>query len=155
MAIDLVEITDRNRDELLALRLGPGQDRFIGPVADCLEEAVEYADANPWFRGVYDGEQPVGFVMVSWNVEPDPPEIIGPWFLWKLIIDHGRQGEGYGTAVVRRVAELVRAEGATELLTSYTEGPGEPGPFYRKLGFVPTGDRDVNDEVILSLDLTR
>jgi hypothetical protein len=29
----------------------------------------------------------VGFVMVSWNVEPQPPEIIGPWFLWKLLID--------------------------------------------------------------------
>jgi GNAT superfamily N-acetyltransferase len=66
--------------------------------------------------------------MVSWNVEPQPPEIIGPWFLWKLLIDERHQGRGYGFEVVRQVAELMRADGATELLTSYVpEGGGPAG----------------------------
>ena len=65
---------------------------------------------------------PVGFVMVSWNCEPQPPEIIGPWFLWKLLIDERFQGRGYGAAVVRQVAGLVRAEGTVELLTSLYRG---------------------------------
>ena len=155
MAVELREITDRNRDEVLALRLAPGQDRFIGTVAECLEEASVYTNANPWYRSVYHNEVAVGFVMMSWNVEPDPPEIIGPWFLWKLFIDERHQREGYGSEAVRQVAALIRAAGADELLTSYVEGPGEPGPFYRRLGFEPTGDRDINDEVILALDLTR
>jgi diamine N-acetyltransferase len=38
-------------------------------------------------------------------------------------------------------------------LTSYTEGDGEPGPFYRRLGFAPTGERDIEGEVILALAL--
>lgn len=57
--------------------------------------------------------------MVSWAAEPQPPEIIGPWFSWKLPITERHQGRGYGSAVVGQVAELVRTEGATELLTSY------------------------------------
>ena len=64
------------------------------------------------------------------------------------------QGSGYGSDTVRQVAALVKAEGAKELLTSYVEGEGELGPFYHGLGFVPTGVRDDNDEVILALDLS-
>ena len=49
-------------------------------------------------------------MIVSWNAEPDPPEIIEPWFLWKLLIDERYQRRGYGAEVVRQIAELVRAE---------------------------------------------
>jgi hypothetical protein len=52
VGIDLREISDQNRDEVLALRLAPGQDRFVGSVAGCLEEASEYPHANPWYRAV-------------------------------------------------------------------------------------------------------
>ena len=40
------------------------------------------------------------------------------------------------------------------LLLSYRPGPGCPEPFYRKLGFVPTGRMD-GDEVVLALPLAR
>jgi len=92
-------------------------------------------------------------VILSWNVHPQPPGIIGPWFLWKLLIDESAQGRGYRSMAVRQVADLVRREGAAELLTSYTEGGGEPWPFYQRLGFAPTGDRDADGEVILRLRL--
>ena len=91
--------------------------------------------------------------MVSWDVEPQPPEIIGPWFLWKLLVDGRYQGRGYGAEVVRQVAGLVRAEGATELLTSYVPEDGGPAGFYERLGFVPTGQLDMNGEVIVALCL--
>jgi diamine N-acetyltransferase len=84
-------------------------------------------------------------------VEPEPPEIIGPWFLWKLLTDQRHQVRGYG--VVRQVAELVRAAGATELLTSYVPGDGSPSGFCERLGFVPAGDLDVNGEVIVRVAL--
>jgi GNAT superfamily N-acetyltransferase len=103
--------------------------------------------AGCWHRG--------GWGLAGWNVEPNQPEIIGPWFLWKLIVDQQHQHNGYRAAIVRLVADLVRAEGANELLTSYTEGPGDPGPFYRRLGFVPTGDGGINGEAILALGLHR
>jgi len=147
------EVNAENLEDLLAITLLPEQERFVGSIAEALEEAHATPEGKPWFRAVYDGEQPIGFVMLSWDVAPDPPDIIGPWFLWKLIVDRHRQGRGYGRAIVNRAAETVRAEGATELLTSYALGPGNPGPFYERVGFVPTGELDNEGEVIVSLRL--
>jgi len=153
VAVTLGEITDRNREAVLALRVAPGQERFVGSVRSALAEAARYPHAKPWYRMVCAGGEPVGFVMVSWDVEPEPPEIIGPWFLWKLLIDERHQSRGYGSEVVRQVAELVRAEGATELLTSYVPEDSGPAAFYQRLGFVPTGQLDMNGEVIVRLVL--
>jgi len=86
-------------------------------------------------------------------VPPQPPEIIGPWFLWKLLIDERYQARGYGAAVVRQIAELVRAEGAWELLTSYVPEDHGPAGFYQRLGFVPTGEFDDHGEAIVRLGL--
>jgi diamine N-acetyltransferase len=153
--VTLREITDWNRDTVIALRVAPAQSRFVGSVAGALEDAEEYPEAKAWYRAIYDGEEPVGFVMLSWDVTPVPGKIIGPWFLWKLLIDERHQRHGYGRAALLQVAEIVRNAGAVELLTSYTTGEGEPWPFYERLGFVPTGERDDAGEVILSLDLAR
>ena len=78
---------------------------------------------------------------------------IGPWFLWKLIVDRGHQRLGYGAEVVHQVAAIVRAEGATELLTSYVPGGDGPGGFYERLGFAPTGEVDGQGEIIVRLPL--
>ena len=153
MLVTLREMTDANTEAVLALRLEAEQERFVGSVQDALDDAASYPQANPWYRAVYAGDVPVGFVMVSWNVTPQPPEIIGPWFLWKLIIDPQHQGRGYGAQAVRQVAALVTREGATELLTSYVTGEGGPAGFYARLGFVPTGDLDAAGEVIVALAL--
>ena len=91
--------------------------------------------------------------MLSWDATPIPGEIIGPWFLWKLLIDERHQRQGYGRATLQRIIEIVREQGGTELFTSYSTGEGEPWPFYERLGFVPTGERDEDGEIILRLDL--
>jgi diamine N-acetyltransferase len=153
VAVTLSEITDLNRHAVLALHVAPDQEQFVGSVEGALADATEYPHARPWYRAVFADGQPVGFVMLSWDVEPQPPEIIGPWFLWKLLIDERYQGRGYGREVVRQVADLVRAQGATELLTSYVPQAGGPAGFYERLGFVPTGDRDGNGEIIVRLVL--
>jgi GNAT superfamily N-acetyltransferase len=149
VTITLQEITEDNAQSVLALRLAPGQERFVSSVADSLAEADENPQGNPWFRAVHADGVPVGFVMLSWDVEPRPPEIHGPWFLWKLLIDHRHQGKGYGREVVRQIVELVRGQGATELLTSHVPGEGGPAGFYAQLGFVPTGELDPEGEIIL------
>jgi len=155
MTVTLRALTDENSADVLALRVAPEQLRFVGSVADALADAAEFPEASPWYRAIYDDEEPVGFVMLSWDVTPVPGKIIGPWFLWKLLIDERHQRRGYGRAALSRVVEMVRDAGATELLTSYTTGEGEPWPFYERFGFVPTGERDDAGEIILSLDLSR
>jgi len=154
LAISLREITDANRDEVLELRVASSQTRFVGTIASALADGDEYPDAKPWYRAVYVNDVPVGFVMLSWDVVPKPPHIIGPWFLWKLLIDERHQRRGYGRKIVELVAETVRDNGATELLTSCVQADDGPESFYRRLGFTPTGDFDVNGEIILALDLT-
>jgi GNAT superfamily N-acetyltransferase len=153
VTISLREITDANIGTVEALRTTPGQERFVSSVVSSLQEASAVPQANPWFRAVYADEQPVGFVMLAWNVDPQPPGIIGPWFLWKLLIDHHHQRLGYGAQVVRQIVTLIRDQGAAELLTSYALGEGGPAGFYQALGFVPTGAVDEDGEVLATLPL--
>ena len=147
-------ITDENRDEIVALRVAPSQTRFVGTVAGALADAEEIPEGNAWYRAVYADDRPVGFVMLSWDVAPQPPRIIGPWFLWKLLVDERHQGRGYGREIVELVAQIVRENGATELLTSCFEDADGPYAFYRHLGFTPTGEFDADGETILSLKLS-
>ncbi|MGH3484794.1 MAG: hypothetical protein ACRDPQ_16365, partial [Nocardioidaceae bacterium] len=85
MMVTLREIDDDNREAVVGLQLAPGQERFVSSVAESLAIAVDKPHGNPWYRAVFAGDEPVGFVMVSWNVEPQPPELIARWFLWKLL----------------------------------------------------------------------
>jgi diamine N-acetyltransferase len=151
--VSLREITDRNREAVVGLRVAASQDAYVSSVADSLEEARDSPEGNPWCRAIYADGQPVGFVMLSWNVTPDPPRIIGPWFLWKLLIDERHQGRGYGREAVKLVADIAREHGACELLTSCVVGESGPEPFYKQIGFVPTGEQDEKGEIVLALRL--
>jgi diamine N-acetyltransferase len=74
MVVTLRELTDDNRAAVLELRVAPQQERFVGgSVQDALDDAWEYRHAKPWYRVIYADDEPVGFVMVSWDVEPQPP----------------------------------------------------------------------------------
>jgi diamine N-acetyltransferase len=149
--ITLREITDENRAAVTALSAGAAEGRFVASVAKSFVDAAETPEANPWYRAIYAGDEPVGFVMLSWNVTP-APGILGPWFLWRLLIDERYQRRGYGRATLKEIVRIIRAEGGTELLTSYAQGEGEPWPFYEKLGFRPTGEIE-EDEIVLRLPL--
>lgn len=155
MDIELREVTPDVLQDLRAhVVLPPEQAEWVGgTVDDSLQEAAELPEGNPWPRGVYRDGVPVGFVMLSWDVEPNPPELLGPWFLWKLMIAPTAQGSGVGREVVRHVASLVKQQGATELLTSVSQGEGTPYGFYLGLGFVPTGVNAAWGEEILVLTL--
>lgn len=105
VVVTLREVTSENQHAVLALRVAPAQERFVGTVARALIDAAEIPEGKPWYRAIYAGDEPVGFLMLSWNVAPDPPRIIGPWFLWKLLIDERHQGRGYGRDPVKLVAD--------------------------------------------------
>ncbi|GAB3940170.1 GNAT family N-acetyltransferase [Kribbella albertanoniae] len=151
--VHLREITDHNHDAVCALRVRQGQDLFVALVARSLDDAASTPDANPWYRAVYSADDPVGFVMLSWNVPPGRPGIMGPYFLWRLLIDEQHQRRGLGREVLTQIVALIRADGATELLTSYQPGDGEPWPFYQRFGFQPTGEID-DGEIVLRLALS-
>jgi diamine N-acetyltransferase len=149
--VHLREITDDNRDAVRALRIRRDQKQFVASVSKSLKQAAATPGANPWYRAVYIGDEPVGFVMLAWNPPAGPFK--GRHFLWRLLIDKRYQRRGIGREVLTQIAELVRADGAAELLTSYEPGEGEPSPFYRQFGFRPTGEID-DGEIVLRLTLS-
>jgi diamine N-acetyltransferase len=57
-----------------------------------------------------------------------------------------------GRAALTILADRLRAEGHRTLMTSWVDAPGGPAPFYRRLGFVPTGEID-DGEVVARLAL--
>jgi diamine N-acetyltransferase len=151
--VTLREITPANRAEIEALTVTPAQETFVAGVADSLVEAAETPDAMPWYRAVYADATPVGFVMISDNIPMGRPEYVGPYFLWRLLIDARYQGRGYGRATLDLIVAYVRTRpGAERLYTSHVPGDGGPLGFYLKYGFVLTGD--VHDgEPVLELPL--
>ncbi|MFF3653935.1 GNAT family N-acetyltransferase [Streptomyces olivochromogenes] len=146
--VHLREITDANRDAVRALRVRRDQKQFVASVSKSLKEAAKKPETNPWYRAVYRGDEPVGFVMLSWK--PPTGLFKGRHFIWRFLVDKRYQRRGIGEEALTQIADLVRADGATELLTSYEPGDGEPWPFYRKFGFEPTGEMD-DGEIVLRL----
>ena len=45
----------------------------MSTVEQSLREAAATPEGRPWYRAVYVGEEPVGFVMLSWDLDPAPP----------------------------------------------------------------------------------
>jgi GNAT superfamily N-acetyltransferase len=150
--ISLRPITEANLAEVIALELAPGQDRFVSTVADSMQEAIETPAGRAIQWAVHAGETPVGFVMVSDDVDDLPGYI--PHYLWKLLIDHRHQRRGYGTATLDLVAAYFRDRPGVEVLsTSAGQGPGSPIPFYERYGFRQAGEFVFDNEVLLQLAL--
>ncbi|WP_202036457.1 GNAT family N-acetyltransferase [Streptomyces mexicanus] len=148
--VHLREVTDGNRDAVRALRVRRDQRQFVASVSLSLKQAAKKPETRPWYRAVYEGEEPVGFVMLMWRPPAGPFQ--GRHFLWRFLIDKRYQRRGIGRAALTQLAALVRADGGTELLTSYEPGDGEPWPFYRKFGFEATGET-YDGEIVLRLAL--
>jgi diamine N-acetyltransferase len=150
-------VTDADRAAALALQRGPGQERFVASVEKSFRDAVEDARAMPRMWAAYDGDTAVGFVMISDGIPAETlaadPELIGPYYLWRLLIDQPVQRHGYGSACLDAVVTYLRTRpGADTLWTSCGQGEGSPQPFYERYGFVPS-DRFVEGERVMRLDL--
>jgi diamine N-acetyltransferase len=153
--VSLREITDANRAAVVRLAVTAEQSHYVDGVAESLEQAAETPGACPWYRAVYLGEEAVGFVMISDNVPVGRSEYLGPYFLWRLLIDTPRQGQGLGTAAVDLVADYVRTRpDAERLMLSVVPGPGSPVGFYLSYGFTATGEV-FDDEDVFELRLDR
>lgn len=154
-------VTDADRAAVLALRAGEIGDRFVGSVEQSFQDAIDDAEAEPRMWAATDAAtgEVVGFVMLSDGISLEllaaDPTLVGPYYLWRLLIDEGRQGQGYGTAAIDAIVEYLRTRpGADILWVSCGLGDGSPKPFYERYGFVDTGEL-FGGESLLRLDLPR
>ena len=156
--VTLREITAETRPVITDLGVSPAQQAYVAANAVSIAEA----EGNPgaWYRAVYAGAQPVGFVMLF---DPAAPGAIlkGPiertdMGLWRLMIDRRFQGRGFGRQTLNLIVDHVQARGGfRRLLTGHVPGPDGPEGFYLSAGFSKTG-RLRNDgkeiEIVLALE---
>ncbi len=136
--VELRQITPETLRPILDLRVSDAQRNFVAANAYSISEAYFYREA--WFRGIYAGGEPAGFLMLWDEHLADEPKTPGLYYLWRLMVDARFQGRGIGRAAMGLLVEHVRLRPhADYLLLSHGKGSGNPGPFYQKFGFAYTG----------------
>ena len=109
MLVSLREITGETVRQITRLSVSPEQQRFVASNAISLAEAL--FSPNAWYRAIYAGESPAGFVMLydeSLRTTPPPnPQAA----LWRFMVDTTFQGQGVGTAALEQVIAHVRSKG--------------------------------------------
>ncbi|WP_030245542.1 GNAT family N-acetyltransferase [Streptomyces sp. NRRL S-350] len=151
--LSLAAITPENLDAALALRVRPDQEGLVAPVVKSLAEAYAHGEAA-WPRLILDGERPVGFVMAffDFRFHPGQPDDRPRSGLWRLLVDAGCQGGGYGRFAVEQVCAEIRRRGGTRATVTHVPGPDGPAGFYARLGFRPTGELS-GDQAVAELEL--
>ncbi len=151
--ISLRLVTADNLGEVIRLSdtLDESQRKMVAPNAISIAQA-HFSD-RAWFRAVYAGETPVGFMMVydgsgEEKSQPGMPD----HFLWRFMIAAPYQKMDFGRRALELLFRQLLERGATHLEVSCHPGNEGPENFYRKLGFFPSG-RMYDDELGLIIDL--
>ena len=140
--VTLREITEDTLRPFLKMEVSEVQKDYVAPNAVSIAQA--HFSKHAWFRGIYAGDEPVGFVML--HIDEDEAE----YFVWRYMIAEGKQGHGYGYRAMEKVIEFVRTHpNAKTLLLSYSPGPHSPDGFYAKLGFKETGKWDEGEKIMV------
>lgn len=143
--VELREVTAETLPQVLGLQVDRSQRPLVASNAVSIAQA--YFDREAWFRAIYADDVPVGFVLLKDHADE------GWTYVWRLMIDAGQQRKGYGLAAMKLIIERARAiPGVERIVLSHGEFAGHAGPFYRRLGFVETGERD-GPEVVMVLSL--
>jgi len=148
--VSLQQITRQTVRAICRLEVAPQQRGFVAPNAVSIAEA--YFSPKAWFRAIYAGDEPVGFLMLSDDRGDDGRE--PEYYLWRFMIAAEHQSKGYGRRALELLVEHVRGlPRATTLFCScIPASEGGPEPFYLAFGFEPTGEVE-DGEMVLRLDL--
>jgi diamine N-acetyltransferase len=133
--IKLKEIAKETVWDILQLTPREEQKQFVASNAESIAEA--YFQPNyAWFRGIYAGDCPVGFIMVGM----DPKEDF--CLLWRLMINAKFQGNHFGKKAIKSLCEYLRSKtNFSILITSFQQGEGDASGFYKKIGFTEAEKR--------------
>jgi diamine N-acetyltransferase len=139
--VTLKQIRANTLVPILNLDVRDDQTNLVAPNGWSISQA--HYSKNAWYRGIYAGDEAVGFVMVYID------KVKAEYFLWRLMVDKDHQGKGYGYKAMQIVIDFVRTlPKAKEITTSYVPADGDPSPFYRKLGFEDTGEMLEGEKVM-------
>ncbi len=138
--VSLKPVTRENLEEVLALRVGEEQEKYVISNAESLSRAYVYSETAYPFA-IYDDNIIVGFIMMGYY------EVKGYYTLWEFMIDHKYQNKGYGRKALELGLEFVRDKfGSVDIYTGVTPGNTVAKKLYESVGFVSTGIIELNME---------
>ena len=158
----LEKINGKNVWDILKLSVSEDQENFVARNETSIIEAYTTITANghAFPFGIYDGDMPVGFLMVGFDKDDyweDAPAIAaGNYNFWRLMIDKKYQGRGYGKEAVRLALDFIKTFpcGKAEFVwLSYEPENDNARRLYASYGFKESGEMD-GDEVIAVLRLS-
>ena len=154
--VQLVKVDSKNFDALIDLEVNEEQKNYVAGNIYSLAEAyatkAEGRFALP--LGIYDGETPVGFLMIGYDC-PDicdgeaPAYEKNSYLIWRFMIDKNYQRKGYGRAAMQKALELVRSFpcGESEYCWISYEPENEAArKLYASFGFVEDPEHYVEGE---------
>ena len=149
MKTELIVLSDDNIKQCLELKVASNQSQYISSNEDSLKAAEDSKDVARPFVICCDGKT-VGFTVLVFD--EDYEDTNDRYWLWKLMIDEGSQGKGYGTAALREIIRYFIEHGANNIRLSTKETNTNALSMYRKAGFCDTGEM-IDEEIVLQLDL--
>ena len=150
--LELIELNARAR-EFLLLEVNENQRNLVASVAQSFADALfppadyENGPPLPWIRGVLRNSEPAAFIMCA-----DPTERQKDPWLWRLLVDKSHQRCGIGKFAVKSVLARYREMGCARVLVCWAPIEGNAGDFYRKIGFVETGEK-MGEEIVAEFKL--
>jgi diamine N-acetyltransferase len=157
--ISLRPIDASNYRQVIELSVAGDQERFVASNLQSLADAYVWRDGAEAYA-IYSDDEIVGFALL-FPLGEDPPDGSVPpadtvrgLVLVRLMVDGRFQGHGYGRAAVEAIVELVRDRGLATLRLSVVPENVQALEFYRRNGFVETGEL-AEDEVVMEREVTR
>ena len=154
--LHLEKVNGGNVWELLKLTVFESQKNFVAANDISIIEAYTTIAGNGYAFpfGIYDGDQPVGFLMIGYDVDDywtDAPEIAkGNYNLWRLMIDKAYQNRGFGRQAVQLALDFIRTFpcGKAEYCWLSYEPENEVArKLYQSFGFEETGEMDGEEKI--------
>lgn len=144
--IQFKKITEENFVKILCMEQAEGQ-HFVPPNAESLAQAwLYYENHDVYSFAIYHDEAPVGFMQLEEEMENRC------MYLWRIMIDAAYQGQGYGTAAVEKIIDLVRESGKYAYMELGCKPDNMRGMhIYEKLGFRLAGPEE-NGELPMRLN---
>lgn len=145
--IRLEPITPDNWREEFSLK--PNQECFVSNPNRILARAWAYREHRSKSYMIYEGDKPIGMAMYY------DADNIQAYNFSQFFIDRKYQGHGFGKAAALAVLNSMIADGKySKVYLCYVEGNEAARCMYESLGFIHTGEKEVN-EIGMMLDLSQ
>ena len=163
--IHLEKIDANNVWDIVDLKVAEDQEEFVASNSDSIIDAYTTigtgCSAFPF--GIYDDEEPVGFLMIAHNMEAfcevcgddTPDSLKNNYLFWRLMVDEKFQGKGYGKAGIKLALDFIKTWpcGKAEYCVISYEPENEAAKnLYASFGFEENGEM-ADEEVVAVLKL--